>query len=396
MKTAYVDCFSGVAGDMLLAALLDAGVPLDAFTTLADRLKLPGVTLAASRVKRHGLAAMHVAVTVDPSAQKKHRHLSQIVRIIDEADLPLRVAQRAKAAFERLAQAEATVHGSPIEKVHFHEVGANDAIVDIVGVCLGFELLGAESITCSPIPTGNGTVRCEHGEMPVPAPATAQLLRGVPIASCAEQGELATPTGVALMTTLAESFGPIPAMRVGAIGVGAGTREGATRPNVLRILVGETDSGATRDGVVVLETQVDDATGQNVAFAMQRLMDEGALDVFAMPIMMKKGRPAHLLTVLCRAESAAELERVLFDETGTLGVRRRWSERSTLLREHASMRTAFGEIRVKVARRDGRVVRVWPEYDDCAEAARRCTVPLHVVQQAAIQAWTEAAGGAAG
>ncbi|MFN0138058.1 MAG: nickel pincer cofactor biosynthesis protein LarC [Phycisphaerae bacterium] len=399
MKLAYIDCFSGVAGDMTLASMIDAGVPLALFQQLIDRLKLPRVTMTAEKVKRHGIAATHVNVAVEESARKKHRHLPHIIKIIDEADLSDRVKRDAKAIFQKLGEAEATVHNSTLEKVHFHEVGANDAIVDIVGACLGFEHLGIDRIICSPIPTGSGTVTCEHGVMPVPPPATAQLLRGFPIAACDETGELATPTGVAIMTTLAASFGTPPTMRLIAVGVGAGTREGKTRANIMRILIGESDAAVTglisgnaanaetSDTVAVLETQVDDATGQVVAYACEQVLSGGALDCFVVPIIMKKGRPGQLLTVLCKPESVAAIEQILLRETGTLGVRRHVAERTKLAREHVTVETRFGPIRVKLGRRDASRQHAWPEYEDCAAAARRTGASLAEVQHEALTGW---------
>lgn len=399
MKFAYIDCFSGVAGDMTLAAMIDAGVPLEIFQQLIDRLKLPGVTITAEKVKRHGIAATYVNVAVEESARKKHRHVPHIFKIIDDADLSDRVKREAKAVFQKLGEAEATVHNSTLEKVHFHEVGANDAIVDIVGACLGYEHLGIDRIICSPIPTGSGTVTCEHGVMPVPPPATAQLLRGFPIAACDETGELATPTGVAIMTTLAASFGTPPSMKLTSVGVGAGTREGKTRANIMRILIGDADTDATgcasrnaasadiSDTVAVLETQVDDATGQVVAYACEQVLSSGALDCFVVPIIMKKGRPGQLLTVLCRPDGVAAIEQLLLRETGTLGVRRHLAERTKLARQHVTVETRFGPIRVKLGRLDANAQHAWPEYEDCAAAARRAGAALIDVQREALTGW---------
>lgn len=296
--------------------------------------------------------------------------------------------------FTRLAQAEAAVHGIAVEQVHFHEIGAADAIVDIVGACAGLEALGLEAIVCSPIPTGHGTVECEHGLLPVPAPATAELLRGVPLSACDEPAELTTPTGAAILTTLADSFGPLPALRIEAIGYGAGNRENRSRPNLLRLIIGQVASqpAGQQDHAVVLETQVDDATGQAVAHACERLLEAGALDVFVVPIIMKKGRPGQLLTVLCRPEDVSTLEAIIFGETTTFGVRRHGCLRTKLTREHVTVGTRFGPIRVKLGRHGDQVVRVWPEYDDCAAAARKSGVALRTVQDAALHAWTERDG----
>lgn len=389
MRIAYFDCFSGIAGDMTLAALLDAGCPRDALDDCIRRLNLPGVSLRVERVKRHGISANHVTVEIPEEAKKAHRHLSHIEKIIDAADLPAPVSTDAKRVFRRLAEAEAKVHGTTVEKVHFHEVGAVDAIVDVVGACVGLAALGVDRVACAPIPTGHGTVLCEHGVMPVPAPATAELLIGVPLAACDESGELTTPTGAALMTTLATQFGPAPAMRLSAIGVGAGTREGKTRANIMRVMIGEissADDGATTDTVVVLEAQLDDATGQELGHAAQILLDAGALDAMLIPVQMKKGRPGSLLSVLARPEDADRLQMMMLRETPTFGVRRGESRRIKLAREIMRVETRFGPIELKVGRR-GDTRRAWPEYESCAAAARRHEAPLAEVQQEALRVW---------
>ncbi|MBI5863868.1 MAG: nickel pincer cofactor biosynthesis protein LarC [Planctomycetes bacterium] len=391
MNIAYLDCFSGVAGDMLLAAWIDAGLPTEVLHDTVRRLNVPEATVTVERVKKGGIAASYVNVVVDASVPQKHRHLHHIVKIIDAATIPPRVAERAKRVFARLAEAEALVHNTTVEKVHFHEVGAVDAIVDIVGTCAAIEHLHIDRIVCSPIAVGSGTVTCEHGVMPVPAPATAHLLRGVPIAACDEIGELATPTGVALAVTLAERFGPPPAMTLRAVGVGAGTREGKTRPNVLRVLLGEAAGPAAADeletdSVVVLECQVDDATGQALAFAMEQVFAAGAPDAYLTPIMMKKGRPGQLLTVLCPPERCGPVESAVLRHTSTLGVRRSEAARSKLVREHQTVETPYGAIRVKIGRGPGGIVHCGPEYDDCAAAARRSGATLADVQQAALEA----------
>lgn len=391
MKIAYIDCFSGVAGDMLLAALLDAGVPLELFKETVTRLNVPEVFVSAERVKKQGIAATHVRVHLDQSAPRKHRHLHHIVKIIDAADLPSPVAENAKRIFSRLAEAEALVHATTVEKVHFHEVGAADAIVDIVCAATGFAYLNIERVVCSPIPTGSGTVTCDHGVMPIPAPATAQLLRDVPIAACEEVGELATPTGVAIVTTLASGFGALPAMTPRAIGVGAGTRDGKTRPNIIRIVIGDetasaSQAGLEHDEVMILEAQLDDCNGQSLAFAAERLLEAGALDAYITPIIMKKGRPGQLLTVLCGAADATPLESLILQHTTTFGVRRSSAQRVKLLRTHETVSTRFGPIRVKVGRAGDTRVQAWPEYEDCAAAARSSGASLNEVQQEALRA----------
>lgn len=390
MRIAYFDCFCGAAGDMILAAMVDAGLPVDVLDGLVARLGLPEVKLVATRVRRGGLAATHVNVEVGPAARTSHRHLPEILEIIAHADLPCEVFKSATRVFRRLAEAEAAVHGTPVEAVHFHEVGAADSIIDIVGACAGLHALGIERVTCSPIPTGSGVVRCEHGLLPVPPPATAALLRGVPIAESDIAAELCTPTGAAILTTFAATFGPPPAMTIEAVGYGAGTREFAQRANVLRLIVGdaqEARDAAELDVVVVLETQIDDMTGQQIAHALDHALAAGALDAYTTPIGMKKGRPGQLLTVLCRTVDADAIEAVLFAETSTFGVRRRTCERRTLAREHVAVETPFGPVRVKIGRRGGRVLQAAPEYEDCAAAARAHRVALRAVQDAARAAW---------
>ncbi|TWT40921.1 hypothetical protein RAS1_36090 [Phycisphaerae bacterium RAS1] len=390
MRIAYFDCFSGAAGDMILAALIDAGCPLDYLIGVVATLNLPGVSLSAEKAKRGGISATHVRVQLAADAPRKHRHLSHILRIIDAAGLPQKVADNARRVFTRLADAEAAVHATTVEKVHFHEVGADDAIVDIVCVAAALHQLGVESCVCSAIPAGTGTVRCDHGLMPVPAPATALLLRGAALAACEEEGELTTPTGAAILTALCESYGPLPPMTLSQVGVGAGTREGRTRANILRVLIGESAvprPSDEHDTVVVLESQLDDATGQVVAHACSRVLEAGALDAYIVPIIMKKGRPGQLVTVLSRPDDAAALEAILFAETPTLGIRRYTCERTTLTRRQDTVQTEFGAIRVKVASRDGAALRMQPEFEDCAAAAREHKAPLTTIQDAARRAW---------
>lgn len=396
MRCGYFDCFGGAAGDMILGALVDAGLPVERLQAIVKQLDLPGVTLQVERVQRAGLAAAHVLIEMSAASQP-HRHLPDITNIIRRADLPETVADRACQVFGRLAEAEAAAHGISVDKVHFHEVGAVDAIVDIVGACAGVEALGLERILCSPIPTGCGTVKCAHGVLPVPAPATANLLRGVTLAACDVEGELTTPTGAALLTTLAHTYGPLPPMRIESIGYGAGTREFRARPNVLRLLVGEitesdtlpTDDPETWDSAAVLETQLDDVDGQVVAHACERVLEAGALDAYLTPIWMKKGRPGQLLTVLCRPEDVARLEAMLFSETTTLGIRRQTCLRHKLSRSHETVETRFGPVRIKLGRRGDEILRAWPEYADCDAAARTHGVSLRQVQDAAQQAWME-------
>ena len=391
MRIAYFDCFSGVAGDMTLAALIHAGLDPAVLRDMIERLGLPGVTLHVESAKRHGIAATHVDVRIDESEKKAHRHLPHIIDIIQRADFTEPVQAKAIDTFERLAEAEASVHGTTPDKVHFHEVGAADAIVDICGACLGLHTLEIEAVYCSPVPTGSGTVQCAHGLMPVPAPATAELLKGVPIAPVEEPGELTTPTGAALVKTLVTEFGPLPEMRIEQVGYGAGTRIGKTRPNVLRVLVGEiaaAPDGET-DSVAVLEAQVDDSDGQRLAYTVEQLLAAGALDAYLVPIMMKKGRPGQLITVLTPPAAVATTERILLSETSTLGVRRSTVWRTKLPRRFETVETPYGSLPVKVTSRPGGGLQAWPEYDDCAARAREHQVPLRQVQEAALWAWQQ-------
>lgn len=398
MRQAYFDCFSGAAGDMILGALLDAGCPLAAVRQAVGRLGLEGVELRAEKVRRGGFAATLFRVEVADNAPARPRHLPEILRSIDQARLDPQIADIAKAVFQRLAEAEAAAHGIDVCAVHFHEVGAVDALVDIVGAAAALAALGIERVYCSPLPAGSGTVTCAHGVLPVPAPATARLLIGCPTTPGTADGELTTPTGAAVLTTLAAGFGPLPEMTVTAVGYGAGTRESPVLPNVLRVFVGESGVGdeAEADTVVVLEANLDDLPGQTLGHACQRLLEAGALDAYVTPIVMKKGRPGQLLSVLCRPVDAPGLEALIFRETSTFGVRYREVRRSKLARRHVSVATRFGPIRIKLGTRGGQVVQAWPEYDDCVAAARTSGVALRAVVQEALRAWTQTGAGGSG
>jgi len=387
MRIGYFDCFSGAAGDMILGALIAAGLDADELRAELGKLNLGGYQLKVRQVRKRGIAA--TKLDVELAAQQSHRHLGQITDIINAAALSETIKQLAGKIFTRLAEAEAKVHATTIEQVHFHEVGAVDAIVDIVGAAIGIKRLGLDRIVCSPIPTGSGTVTCAHGVMPVPAPAVAKLLVGVPLAACDEAGELTTPTGAAILTTVAEGYGPLPSMRIGRCGYGAGDREGTYRPNVLRLIVGEAiESGALGDEVVCLEANLDDATGEQIGYACERLFEAGALDVYTTPIMMKKGRPGVLLSVLCPFEKEADCRRIMFSQTTTFGLRRRLCTRRKLERRIVAVATRFGQIHVKLGLYDGDVVQASAEYDDCARAARAHGVALRDVMDAALAAWS--------
>jgi len=389
MRVAYFDCFNGAGGDMIAAAMIAAGLDADALVAELDKLGLDGVRVEAQRVRKQGLAATRFSVVADPGVAQPHRHLADIRRIIDHTELSSDVKARAMAIFGRLAEAEARVHGVSVEEVHFHEVGAADAIIDVVAAAAGAAMLGLQRVVVSPIPVGSGSVRCEHGVLPVPAPAVVELLAGVPLAATEETGELVTPTAAAVLTTLADEYGPIPAMAVSATGYGAGTREGQTRPNVLRLIVGEAEAGAELgvDRVETLQVNLDDLAPQVVGYLFERLLAAGALDVFVTPVVMKKNRPGFELTVLASPGRTAALEDILFAETTTLGIRRWTTRRETLERRIDRIKTPFGPVRMKVAERFGQVHGASPEYDDCQRAARRHDVPLRKVMDAALKTW---------
>lgn len=386
MKIAYFDCFCGAGGDMIVAALIGAGADADALREGLESLGIGGYALAIAPVKKQGFAATRFHVELETPDKQPHRHLQQIVGIINDSTLPAPVKGKAVRIFERLAKAEAKVHGTTVEQVHFHEVGAVDAIVDVVGAVLALQQLGVERIVCSPIPTGSGTITCDHGTIPIPAPATAELLIGVPLAACDEVGELITPTAAAVLTTLADEFGPMPGMTVTSIGYGAGTRDGEKRANVLRVLIGRLGTEGEADEIAVLEANLDDASPELVGHCMDRLLSEGALDVYTVPIHMKKSRTGLLLTVLCRHEQTPMMERIIFAETTTFGVRRHSVTRAKLRRRHESVDTPFGSVRMKVGERSG-IVTASPEFEDCKAAALRHNVPLREVIAAANTAW---------
>lgn len=396
MRIAYFDCFSGASGDMILGALLDAGLDLDVLRGDLASLGVGGYSLSAERIRKQGFAATQFEVHIE-AADKPHRHLKHIREIIEKGRLPDLVRQRAMAIFTKLAEAEAEAHGTSVDKVHFHEVGAIDSIVDIVGACLALDRLGVEEVHCSPIPTGSGTLRCEHGVMPVPAPATARLLRGVPLAACEEMSELTTPTGAVILTTVARSYGPVPAMVIERVGVGAGKREGKTRPNILRVLIGEAVSAGRLDDesdeVLVLEANLDDATGEVVGHVYDLLFAAGALDVYSSPIYMKKNRPATLLTVLAPPPLRETIESILFAETTTFGIRSHLASRHKLARTFETVETGFGPVRIKVGCRQGRVVTASPEFEDCREAAKLASRPLREIMDLAMRIWRSKNGG---
>jgi pyridinium-3,5-bisthiocarboxylic acid mononucleotide nickel chelatase len=435
MRIAYLDCFSGISGDMFLGALIDAGVAPTIFEQAVEALDI-GASLEISRVDRSGISATKVDVIVngekdaprtgrtrmsDPHshthehshshadhrahhnehghqhAQHEHQHgrgLVEIREIILKAALSESAKQTAIAIFEKLGQAEAKIHNIPIEQIHFHEVGAVDALVDITCAAVGAEALGIDEIICSPLNMGGGTVACAHGTFPVPVPATVELLKGAPVYSSGLQAELVTPTGAAIVRTLATRFAPFPEMKIEKAGYGAGTRDFPAHANVLRITIGEAASklaaNTSQEIISVLEANLDDLNPQVFGYVMDRLLEAGALDVFGTPVQMKKNRPGNFLTVLAKPDDADKLTQIIFAETTTLGVRRREEKRQVLARKWQTVPTRFGEVRIKIASLNGTVTSYAPEYEDCRRIAAEHRVPLKLVMQEAVREYLQA------
>ena len=385
MRVAYLDCASGISGDMTLGALVDAGADLGVIQAGIASLGLPGVRLTASEVKKKGFRATQITIAHEPEHQ--HRHLHHITAMIDASVLTARQKELAVRIFTRLAEAEAKVHGTTIQRVHFHEVGAVDSIADIVGSAIGWDLLGVERIVASAVPTGCGFIEIAHGRCSVPAPAVGELLRGVPLAESKVPFELTTPTGAAILSALADGFGPLPAMTIERIGYGAGSRDLEEQANLLRLLVGEATNSASLDRVTVLETNLDDTSGELVGHAIAQLWTAGALDVYTSAIAMKKNRPGVLLNVICRPADADRLEAILFRETTTLGVRRAEMARRTLRREPHSVATPWGPVAGVLAWIDAATPRFSPEFESCRQLAESQHMPLVEIYEAARQAY---------
>ena len=401
----YLDCFSGASGDMVLGALLDLGLPLDDLRRALGTLALEFGEIGAEPVKRAGVTATKFRLT-DTRARAEdgrhaHYHLKGIVNAIRRSSLSGEGQDRAIHMFERLAAAEAAIHGTPIEKVHLHEVGALDSIIDIVGAVFGFEWLGIEDVEASPLNVGGGMVNCEHGLFPVPAPATARLLEGVPIYGNGTS-ELVTPTGALLVTSYAKAYGPMPSIRIAKLAYGAGDRDPQDTPNVLRIVQGDrtppvpssidprpspiAHRSSSIDTIVKIECEIDDMNPQLFGPLMDGLLAAGALDVFYTPAQMKKGRPGTLVTVLARPAARDTLTDILFRDSTTIGVRYQEMERCCLERTTETVQTPYGPVRFKVARRDGRELNASPEFDDCQVLAAEHGVSIKTVQAAAVQA----------
>lgn len=388
MKRAYLDCSSGISGDMLLAALLDAGVDARRLLRELKKMRLGFYEFKLTRAVRGNLVGARVDIRIP--AQQPPRKLGDIEEMMGKTELAETVKEKALKIFRRLAEAEGKLHNLPPGEVHFHEVGAVDAIIDIVGACLGLELLEVSELTCSPLNVGGGRVEAEHGSLPVPAPATAELLKEIPIYSTGIEGELVTPTGAAIVSTLAASFGPMPAMKVERIGYGAGEKDIPGQANVTRLFVGESvevvkpQPGAAGDELVsVIEANLDDMSPQLYGYFVEQALAAGALDVTCSAVQMKKNRPGLLVTVLCAPESSDALAELLFEQTTTIGLRIYEARRKVLEREFVSVETPYGEVRVKVAKREGKVLNVAPEYEDCQRLAAEKSVPLKEVILAA-------------
>ena len=385
-RLAYFDCPSGAAGDMILGALVDAGLPFETLRDELAKLELPGYSLERREVMKGAFRATKIAVDVhepgDRGPRPPRRNLAAIREVIGASALPARVKGDALRIFTRLAEAEARVHGTTVEEVHFHEVGAVDAIVDVTGACIGLHLLGIEAVHCSALPVGGGMVGGPHGRIPIPAPGTAELLRGFAVVDTGVKRELVTPTGAAILTTLAATAGAMPAMTIRSIGYGAGTLDLET-PNVVRLFVGESVATTPVETIVQVETTVDDMSPQLYEPLMERLFEAGALDVYLTPVVMKKSRPGIVVTALCEPATVTALTRACFEESTTIGVRWTAYQRHRLPREMVTLATSYGTVSFKVSRLDGRVVTVTPEFDEVRRIARDNGLPVREVLEQA-------------
>lgn len=391
MRTLYFDCFAGASGDMILGALVDLGLDAEELKRQLGLLGFKDASIEFEKVDRSGIFSTRAVVHAPE--EKSHRHPHHIVGIIQAAGLSDTVKARAVAIFERLAKAEAKVHGIAIEKVHFHEVGAMDAIIDIVGACIGFDMLGIEEFRASAIHVGKGFVEMEHGRFPVPPPAVAELLKGVPVYSGEIEGELITPTGAAIISTLCSGYGPMPQMVIERSGYGAGTRKYDKFPNSLRLIIGEADSvkqsslsRIETEALTLLETNLDDVSPQVLGFTFDRALELGALDCWFTPTQMKKNRPAVLFSVLCKNEDSNKLTELIYAETTTLGIRVSEVHRHALKREIRRVRTPFGEVDVKIGLFNGRIVNQMPEFEQVKALALKSGVPFNLVREAALSA----------
>lgn len=385
MRIVQIDCLSGIAGDMFLAAMIDLGLPPETLQQAIDALGLKA-RLVVEAVKRKGFRASYVRIEHEP--EHAHRHLHHIEAMIRPSGLPAQVQELALKIFRRLGEAEARVHGSTLEKVHFHEVGAIDSIADIVGAAVAIDWLGADRIRCSPIPTGHGQITIAHGRVSIPAPATAELLKGVPLQTSNVMGELTTPTGAAIATTIVDEFGPLPSMTLESVGYGAGTKDFHEQANVLRLMVGQA-CDTLADQIWVLETNLDNVSAEVIGYTSEKLFSAGALDVYCTAIQMKKNRPGTLVTVLCEPARREKLEKILLRETGTLGVRRYIANRTKLDRKPCQVQTPWGTIEGKIAILEEGTEVFSPEFEACRRIALEQNLPLRTIDQEARKAYEQ-------
>lgn len=386
MKIAYFDCFSGASGDMIMGSLLDAGLSLEHLRDQIKKLGLSHYDIGVEKVTKKGISGSQALVTIDQHHHDHHhRYLSHIKEIINNSTLSESVKEKSTAIFQRLAEAESEVHGFEVENVHFHEVGAMDAIIDVVGAVIGFNALGIKKIVCSPLHVGSGTVECAHGTLPVPAPATAELIKGRPVYSTGVKGELLTPTGAAILTTLSSEFGAMPPMSIKSIGYGAGTLEPSI-PNLLRVVIGETDDETMdyeTEQAAVLETNIDDMNPQIYDYLIEKMLKMGAMDVFLTSVQMKKNRPGTLLTLVCAMDKVGLFSDFLLKETTTIGLRWRMENRIKAQRRIDTLETEHGSVRIKIAESAGKIINISHEYDDCKKLAVEKGIPLKLIMETA-------------
>jgi len=383
MKILYFDLVGGASGDMILGALLDLGLPLEHLQNEWKKLGLSGWKIDLEKTERHHIGAIHLQLQIPD--EKSHRHLSHFKKLLDDSTLSEKVKSQSYAVFLRLAEAEAKVHRTTVEKVHFHEVGGLDTLLDVTGAAIGFEYFGTEKFYTSPFPIGKGSVVAAHGKMPVPPPAVAELISGFPVRQTDVEGEQVTPTGAAVITALA-SYEPKLSFQTEKVGYGAGKADFKEAPNLLRLWLGEQKESYAGDEVTVLETQIDNTAPELLGFLSEKLLGLGALDVYFTPIMMKKNRPAQLLTVLCLPKNEATITQAIFAETGSIGIRYKSAHRHKLQREMLEIDTIFGKLKAKRAFSDG-VEKISPEFEDCARVAREKNIPLREVYEAVLSGW---------
>jgi len=375
---AYCDCFSGISGDMILGALIDLGFPLGELINSLEFLNLSADQITARVEERKGLKGIRVQIKLNQTDQKE-KNFPEIKDLIEKSSLPSSVKERSIAIFYQLAQAEALVHRTPIEEVHFHEVGAVDSIIDIVGSVVGINYFNIDKIIASPLPLGRGFVHCKHGTMPLPAPATLEILKGIPVYGDGTIAETVTPTGAAIIATLAQSFGSIPLLKIEKIGYGLGEREDQEIPNLLRIILGNRERNFYKESLVVIETNIDDLNPEFYDYVLEILFSQGALDVFLVPVQMKKNRPGVILKVIAKESNKSDLIRTIFRETTTLGVRVNPVERFQLGRQTKVIETPWGKVRIKLIEEIDGNLGAYPEYEDCKKIAREKNIPLKQV-----------------